>query len=316
MTTTTTNVLVCAIVITGGLLAADAHAVNVTNGSAGDRDGLAATAEGFRAELGDLNAPSPGSQGEGRRQIDWDAAPDAVSAPNAFPGDFFNFGAFPRARGVVFTTDGEGFQLSATEASGVGIEFSNIDPSYDELFAFFSAERLFTPIGSNVLEIDMKVPGIDRDGLSHGFGAVFTDVDQADTTSMQVFDRWGNSLGIWYVEPGAGWAGDESLSFLGVTFDEPIVARVRVVLGTEALAWGVTEDTDGVDLVVMDDFFIGEPIPADPVEGDTDGTGIVDISDLLNVLASFGDCEGCPEDFNGDGVVDTQDLLIVLYAFD
>ena len=288
----------------------------VRSDSAGDLEGLTATVEAFRSDLGDLNAPEPGTVGEGRRQIDWDAAPDAVSAPNPFAGDFFNFGAFPRARGVVFTTPGTGFQLSATEESGAGIEFSNIDPSYDETFGFFSAERLFTPIGSNIVDVHFKVPGVDRDGLTTGFGAVFTDVDEANTTSIEYFDQYGDSLGLYYVETGTSWNADESLSFLGVKFDEPIVASVRIITGTDALAWGVTEATAGVDVVVMDDFIFGEPIPVDDVPGDVDGNGLVNFSDLLLILSSFGPCPGCSGDFDDNGAVDFYDLLVVLTNFD
>lgn len=43
--------------------------------------------------------------------------------------------------------------------------------------------------------------------------------------------------------------------------------------------------------------------------------GVVDVSDLLLLLAAWGQCptgEDCPADMNGDGVVDVSDLLILL----
>jgi len=40
--------------------------------------------------------------------------------------------------------------------------------------------------------------------------------------------------------------------------------------------------------------------------------GIVDVLDLLGVLADWGPCPGCPTDITGDGVVDVLDLLEVL----
>jgi hypothetical protein len=43
--------------------------------------------------------------------------------------------------------------------------------------------------------------------------------------------------------------------------------------------------------------------------------GVVDVTDLLAVIAAWGDCPeeaACPEDINGDGVVDVTDLLAVI----
>ncbi|NNF88292.1 MAG: hypothetical protein HKM97_07190, partial [Acidimicrobiia bacterium] len=46
---------------------------------------------------------------------------------------------------------------------------------------------------------------------------------------------------------------------------------------------------------------------------DLTGDGVVDFSDLLQVLAAWGDCPAsCPEDLDGSGVVDFVDLLLVL----
>jgi len=47
-------------------------------------------------------------------------------------------------------------------------------------------------------------------------------------------------------------------------------------------------------------------------EGDVNGDGIVDIMDLLLVLADYGPCAGCDTDINGDGVVDVTEVLIIL----
>ena len=155
-----------------------------------DAADIQATVDAFRDALGALNAPEPVNNPGGRRQINWDAAPDAISAPNAFPGDFFNFSASPRARGAEFTTPGTGFQLSATAASGEGIEFDNIDPSYSGLFDTFSAERLFTPLGSVVTIAEFFSPSDQTTpATTRGFGAVFSDVDFTDISRIDYFDE-------------------------------------------------------------------------------------------------------------------------------
>jgi hypothetical protein len=53
------------------------------------------------------------------------------------------------------------------------------------------------------------------------------------------------------------------------------------------------------------------PIPT-PVTGDLDGDGVVALSDLLTLLASWGGCVGCPADLDADGTVGFADLLVLL----
>src|SRR5213080_716752 len=105
--------------------------------------------DAFRNFLGDNNGVG-GTFPTGRREINWDGVPDAFSAPNLLPANFFNVNS---PRGVIFSTPGTGFQVSSTVASGTPVEFGNIDPSYTATFATFSAQRLFTAIGSNVLDV-------------------------------------------------------------------------------------------------------------------------------------------------------------------
>ena len=89
--------------------------------------GIQATVDAFRTSLGTLNPNVPGSFGTGRREINWDGVPDALSAPNNLPANFFNVNS---PRGVIFGTPGTGFQVSATAASGTPVEFGNINPTY------------------------------------------------------------------------------------------------------------------------------------------------------------------------------------------
>ena len=49
-----------------------------------------------------------------------------------------------------------------------------------------------------------------------------------------------------------------------------------------------------------------------PCDGDTDGSGTVDVTDLLNVISQWGPCSGCEGDLDGNDSVDVSDLLTVI----
>lgn len=250
----TTIVFYCAVACLILALSGTAKAAPIVfSASGGNPAAIQGQVDAFRAQLGTLNANVAGSFGTGRREINWDGVPDAFSAPNNLPANFFNVNS---PRGVVFSTPGSGFQVSAN-AGLSPIEFGNINPSYPALFATFSPQRLFTAIGSNITDVDFFVPGTSTDAATRGFGAVFTDVDITGSTSLTFFDLNDIVLGTFNVLASGGNGG---LSFLGVFFNDPLplVGRVRITSGTGAL--GPNDVGQGVDLVVMDDFIYGEPI--------------------------------------------------------
>jgi hypothetical protein len=216
---------------------------------------VAAAVEEFRALLGEPNnGGEPGLRDSGRRELNWDGVPDELSSPNFLPGDFFNDEEAPRARGILFSTPGDGVQVSADADNefGVARRFGNVNPAYSDSFVAFSQERLFSPIGSNVVRLDFVVPGSDSPASVSGFGAVYTGVDGA-SSSLEYFDRNGDSLGRFPVP-----VSEEGFSFLGVWFDEAVVDHVRIEYGNSPLGPDESED---VDVAVMDDFFFGEPRP-------------------------------------------------------
>ena len=129
--------------------------------------------------------------------------------------------------------------------------FGNINPTYVALFNHFSAERLFSPVGSNAVDVKFVMPGTDRPGMVRGFGAVYVDVDQ-EHTAFEFFDAGDQSLGRFAVP-----ANDGGFSFLGVAFDKPIVARVHIDYGTDEIG---PDDSSDNDVAVMDDFIYGEPL--------------------------------------------------------
>ena len=222
------------------------------SGTAVNVAGITPIRDDFRAAIGGgIVAGANGSFGGLRREINWDGVPAALSAPNLLPANFFNLNS---PRGVVLSAPGgTGVEVSANSVPGP-IDFGNIDPSYTSIFAPFSAEKLFTPIGSNVTDVTFFAPGTNTPAVTSAFGAIFSVVDLAGT-SLQFFDIFNNSLGLFAVP---SFAGNETFSFLGVKFDSAVVNRVRITTGNTALGTGITE-TGGRDLVVMDDFLYAEP---------------------------------------------------------
>lgn len=215
---------------------------------------IAGVVDQYRALLGANNGGDPGTKGPtGYREINWDTIPDEFSAPNFYTSDFFNQPEAPRARGIVLNTPGEGLMVSANASNPNGTlpRFGNINPQYAEIFKTFSEEKLFSPIGSNLVTITFFVPGSNTPATVRGFGAVYTDVDTTHT-AFEYFDKDGNSLGS-FETPIA----DNGLSFLGVVFDEAIIASVEVRYGTGAL--GPDDGAGDVDVAVMDNFIFGEP---------------------------------------------------------
>lgn len=208
------------------------------------------TVDAFRNEFSGLNPFTPTNEDpDGRREINWDGVPDTLADPNELPGDFFNADVPGRARGIEFVATGEttGFEVSSSSASGVPILFDEPDE-----YSFFSPERIFRPIDGSTFDIlffdpsDQTTPALTR-----GFGAVFTGVEAAGQVTLSYFGLDGGLL----AEESAPASGLTNLSFLGVVFDDPLVAKVSV--GTSLLGFD--------DEPVFDDFLYGEPIGVAPI---------------------------------------------------
>ena len=210
---------------------------------------IAATLVEFRAALGDpANGGTPGPLDGGRREIKWDAVPAALTNVNTFPGDFFNTTV---KAGAIYATDGIGFRNSDND-------FSDINPAYADEFNAFSTPKTFMPIGSSVVTLTFRVPGTEIPAATRGFGIVFSDVERQGAASIKLFDSHGRSLGQYHAPIRSDAAG---FSFVGVVFESPIVAQVRITSGQRALGEGIQDLSDGgnLDLAVTDDFLYAEP---------------------------------------------------------
>ena len=226
--------------------------------AAGDNAGITPTLEEFRNLLGTLHV-TPSTTGgfrEGRREINWDAVPDALTNNNLFPGTFFGSSdpALPdgRKRGLICMTPGDGFSISDTV-------FSFINGNYKDQFKTFSPKKTFIAVGSNITDNFFKVPGTDIEATVQGFGVVFSGVNNASSTSLEFYN--GNRLLGSFKVPNTGNNNPAGFSFLGVYFPNEKVSRVRIFSGSAPLSSTQNDLTDGggKDLVIMDDFIYSEP---------------------------------------------------------
>ena len=240
--------------------AAPAPAASIFSDSGANVASITDTVDAFREALGNPNnGNNPGPLSSGRREINWDGGGPPVidgTAP-ATP-----FTVFQNTRGATFTTPAVGPGTGLTQAAATGglLSLDLINPQYAALFAPFSPNRLFAPIGSNITNGVFSIPGTGGTTPAGviGFGAVFSDVDLAGTSIA--FGTTAGGIGPLAVPT---FTGNQTFSFLGILLGpgEGLITSVRIVTGTSALG---PSETPSVDLVVMDDFLYGEPraIPA------------------------------------------------------
>jgi hypothetical protein len=228
------------------LLPASAEAQIIRQAFGDNPAAIQATVDLFRMDLGVT-----------RREINWDGVPDASAAPAAFPPDFFNTTS---PRGAIFSTPGTGFQVSMdgdvpADADPDQILFTNLNAGYGAIFQTFSAERLFTPIGSNLTDVVFRVPGTNLPAYVSAFGAVFVDPN-GTSSSLEFFDENDMPLGAALFAPTA----NSALAFLGVRWaGGELVTRVRIRTGV--IVVGNPDLGDPVnDVVVLDDLIYSDPL--------------------------------------------------------
>jgi hypothetical protein len=143
-----------------------------------------------------------------------------------------------------------------------------------DTFRAFSPQRLFSPIGSNIVGVLFFVPGTNTPAVTRGFGAIYTDVDDVNNTAFEFFDAAGQSLGT-FTSPVLS----NGMSFLGISYPTSVVSRVRIEYGNSALG---PDDGNGIDVAVMDDFIYGEPV-AVPEPGSL-GFGMILVASAISLV--------------------------------
>src|SRR5262249_43234069 len=131
-------------------------------------------------------AGANGSFGGLRREINWDSVPDARADPNPLPADFFNVNS---PRGVVFSTPGTGFLVSANAGSSAPPLFG-----FPNDFQTFSPQKLFTAVNSNTTDVNFFVPGTSTVATTSAFGVIFVDAEVAGLTRIEFYDQNNNLI--------------------------------------------------------------------------------------------------------------------------
>lgn len=213
---------------------------------------LTPTRDAFRAAVGGGATALPnGDFGGVRREINWDGVPAGFSDPALLPAGFFNANS---PRGVVFSTPGNGFLVSSNAGGSVATLFG-----FPSDLQAFSAEKLFAPVGSNILDVHFFVPGTTTVATTSAFAAIFVDVEDnnlLDATTMEFFD----AAGALIFSSSAQVAGNRGLSFLGAVADAgERIGRVRITTPNNFLISNGLRDNEQTDFVVMDDFIYATP---------------------------------------------------------
>lgn len=205
--------------------------------------------DAFRTAIGGGTVPSAnGSFGGLRREINWDGVPLAFSDPGLLPGNFFNTTS---PRGVVLSTPGTGFLVSANAGGATPVLFG-----FPNDFQPFSAQKLFTAVNSNITDVRFFIPGTATAAGTSAFGLIFVDVEVAGATHLDFFDM--SETLIWSHD--AAVSGNQGLSFLGATVSGSSIGRVRITSGSNTIVSNGVLGNLIDDVVVMDDFLYAEPL--------------------------------------------------------
>lgn len=216
----------------------------------------------FRTVAGADNGGTASPQTGGRREITWDGVRlDGTDNNNnttlivqgkitGIPVNRF------QARGVTFS------EVLAVSGDG----FASANANIANQFPAFSPANTFAPFNSNKYTVNFVLASAPTttpvQASTRGFGAIFLDVEQANSSSLEFFNG-ALSLGKFFVTPGT----NGQTQFLGVLFNAPIVTRVVVTGGTaQVFNFNNGQVTSGpaesatTDLAVVDDFVYAEPV--------------------------------------------------------
>lgn len=227
-------------------------------GAVGTADATSALAV-FRTAIGGAdNSTVAGPQTSGRREINWDAV--------KLDGTDFNNVTTPIVAGKI-----TGIPVNRFQARGARFDtvlavsndgFVSANAGVTTQFSSFSPSNTFASFNSNKYAVDFVLAGTTIPAATRGFGAIFLDVELANTSSIEYFNGT-VSLGKFFVPVGQNGQPE----FMGVLFGSAVVTRVVITTGTAQIfnfsngqvTAGASESAT-TDLVALDDFIYGEPL--------------------------------------------------------
>ena len=266
------NVITGIVVFTASLCVDSAWSAPIVFSGAGA--GATAALDAFRTAIGGAKNTAPAPRSGGRREINWDGVKlDGTDVgPNTTVVD-------PNKTVIIdidrFKNQGT---LFADPYSVSGDGFASVNPASAGQFPAFSPNNTFVMFDPNAGQFNdrfigesFNLAGSTTAAGTRGFGAIFIDVEDAASSSIEYFgrDTKGNqvSLGTFAVPVGA--SGEPQ--FLGVLFDSPFITDVNLTVGTNALfsfdgtgfqSFGAENLSLGIDLATTDDFIFAEPTQA------------------------------------------------------
>jgi hypothetical protein len=233
----------------------------------------------------------PGPLELGHREVVWGGVPEVLRNKTTFKPEFFDRqpgGTAGVQGGIIFTaTDGTGQEVNdaldgATpdvttvgppnnENAEVGGDFSNHNLAFAGDLLSFTQSASFAPLGTTITDITFHVAASATPAVVDGIGIVFTSVDKAQTSYIELFDEQDRSIARVYAPvqshgpfPVAGpLSADEfPFSFAGYIDHDARIARVRVVTGEVPVDTAANDIPEGnQDVVIFDDVYYGEPRP-------------------------------------------------------
>jgi hypothetical protein len=231
------------------------NAAIIFSSSGANAAAIQGTVDSFRAALGVNNGVLPGPLSGGRREVNWDAIP--IGSLDPFPGNFFQ-----ASRGIAFSTPGSRMKVSG-DAGSPSFEFADVTALVPGMgpwgpieLSSFSSPRMFAPIDSVITDMRFFVPGTSQPAGVRGFGAVFVDVDLANTSKLTLLGANDAVLFENFISPSG--VQSEGLTFLGVVLDPGVLAsRVRIIGGSHPINTVFMDPPP--DGIAIDDVIFAEP---------------------------------------------------------